>query len=184
MGLDLIELTIATETAFGLAIPDAVARELTTPRQVIDYLASRLPSAEDAGCLSQRAFYRLRSVIARRFERSPGTLTPDTRIAEILPAHVPDNYWRQVGVELGADDWPKFREATWIGRRFGLGPSTLGEAARYLARWYPAAVKGPNGGWHRREIEGVFVELLVAETGVDTSRHTLDSRFTYDMGLD
>jgi hypothetical protein len=183
MGLDLIELTIATEAAFGIAIPDAVACELTTPRQVIDYLAARLPPAESDGCLTQRAFYRLRSAMARRFERAPKALTPDTRIVDVLPPNAPGTRWRQLGAELGADRWPTFREGRWIGRYFDLGPSTLGDVARYLATTYPAAVKGPDAGWTRAEIERAFLKILVTETGVDMNRYTLDSRFTHDMGL-
>jgi acyl carrier protein len=184
VGLDLVELVIATEAAFGIAIPDAIARELTTPRRVIDYLTVRLPTAETSGCLTQRAFYRLRGAMARRFERPPTTLVPETRIAEVLPPNAPESHWRQLGAELGADRWPKFREARWLGRYFDAGPSTLGDTAAYLATWYPAAVKGADSGWTQREIELAFLRLLVAETGVDMSRHTLDSRFYQDMGLD
>ena len=38
MGLDLVELVMAFEEKFGVSIPDADTSELTTPREVIDYL--------------------------------------------------------------------------------------------------------------------------------------------------
>ncbi|HLL70584.1 MAG TPA: phosphopantetheine-binding protein [Pyrinomonadaceae bacterium] len=38
MGLDLVELVMAFEEKFGVSIPDAEANELTTPREVTDYL--------------------------------------------------------------------------------------------------------------------------------------------------
>ncbi|MBA3246597.1 MAG: hypothetical protein H0T63_00775 [Pyrinomonadaceae bacterium] len=42
MGLDTVELLMAFEEEFGMAIPDADASELTTPRQVTDYVMSKL----------------------------------------------------------------------------------------------------------------------------------------------
>ncbi|HEX6535484.1 MAG TPA: hypothetical protein VF041_12890 [Gemmatimonadaceae bacterium] len=136
-------MTIATEAAVGLAIPDAVARELTTPRQVIDHLATRLPSVETVGCRTRRAFYRVQGAMARRFDRVPTTLTPDTPIAEVLPASARDSHWRQLGAELGADSWPRFRDATRVGRHFGWGLSMPDDVARYLAL-QPAAEVPPH----------------------------------------
>jgi hypothetical protein len=184
LGLDLVELVIATEAAFGVAIPDAVAAELDTPRKVIDYLQSRLATSDTPDCLSQRAFYRIRGAVMQRFERSRDSLAPDTRIGDVLPHSGAEAHWRQLGAELGADQWPKWRDASWLRRQLGTGPATLGDLANQLARTNPAAVKGAHGAWTRGEIEQSFLTLLEYHTGVDMSKHSLDSRFTRDMGLD
>lgn len=185
MGLDLVELVIATEAAFGIAIPDADASTMDTPRKVIDYLEARLAKADNgADCLSQRAFYRVRTAVARRFEKARNALAPTTPIRDVLSTTGADTQWRQLGAELGADYWPKWRDASWLRRQLGSGPATLGDVANFLATSYPAAVKSSGGGWTRAEIERVFMKLLVQETGVDLTRHTLDSRFTFDMGID
>lgn len=42
MGLDLVELVIGVEEAFGIAIPNSVAVTMTSPRKVSEYLESRL----------------------------------------------------------------------------------------------------------------------------------------------
>ncbi|CAN5128298.1 hypothetical protein BH18ACI2_BH18ACI2_07570 [soil metagenome] len=42
MGLDTVELIMAFEEEFGIAIPDKDASELATPRQVTDYVMSKL----------------------------------------------------------------------------------------------------------------------------------------------
>jgi hypothetical protein len=184
LGLDLVELVVATEAAFGIAIPDDAARTMDTPRKVIDYLEARLAVAATADCLSQRAFYRIRAAVARRFEKARNSLVPTTPIADVLPATGAGTQWRQLGAELGADHWPKWRDASWIRRQLGSGPATLGDLATFLSTSYPAAVKGMTAGWTRPEIECSFVKLLVQETAVDMTKHTLDSRFTSDMGID
>lgn len=42
MGLDTVELVMVIEDEFEVAIPDAVAAELTTPGQVAEYLVNVL----------------------------------------------------------------------------------------------------------------------------------------------
>jgi acyl carrier protein len=44
MGLDVVELVIRIENAFGIDIPNEVAAQLTTPRNVIDYVLLQLTS--------------------------------------------------------------------------------------------------------------------------------------------
>lgn len=183
LGLDLVELVIATEAAFGIAISDDVVATLDTPRKVIDYLEVRLEPSSASDCLTQLAFYRVRSAVARRFDRPPRSLTPRTPVASLLPERGGETQWSQLGAELGADHWPKWREANWLRRRFKVGPATLGDTSRYLAERYPAAVKGERG-WTRAEIEATFLRLLVEITAVDLSKYTLDSRFVDDMGID
>jgi acyl carrier protein len=55
---------------------------------------------------------------------------------------------------------------------------------RQLATHHVAAMRDPNGPWTRQEIETRIVKLIESELGVDMTKHTLDSRFVRDMGLD
>ena len=48
MGLDVVELVLATEKEFELDIPDADAEKITTPRMLTDYVISRLGNVADA----------------------------------------------------------------------------------------------------------------------------------------
>ena len=42
MGLDGVEIVLAVEEEFGIAIDDADAANLTTPRRLVDYVFERL----------------------------------------------------------------------------------------------------------------------------------------------
>jgi acyl carrier protein len=54
----------------------------------------------------------------------------------------------------------------------------------HLATNDVAAMRDPNVPWTRQEIETRIVDLIESELGVDMTKHTLDSRFIRDMGLD
>jgi acyl carrier protein len=184
MGLDVVELIVATEVAFDVEIPNADAATFTKPRDVIDFLEAHLPRADHARCTSQRAFYQTRQACMRPFGASGHTLTPRTPLGFALPAAHRRDSWRKLGAELGVPRWPMYFEANWFGHRFGLGPQTLGEVAQHVATWYPARVRGKGVAWTRSEIERAFVALLEAETGVDMRDKTLESRFIEDLGID
>jgi hypothetical protein len=183
MGLELVEFVMELESTFGLDIPDADAERLETPRLVIEYLIARLPmGAAPAwqGCLSQRAFYRLRREAVRRSgapRRAIGRATP------LRPALASDQRtWRELGQAWGARRWPRLQSDHWATRHLG-GVSTFADAAHYLAQHDVAVLRGPDAPWTREEVERLVLEVLERETGIDMRQYTLDSRFTYDMGL-
>ena len=66
MGLDYVELIIAVEQTFDIAIPDAAAVEMITPAIMISYVQDAVSSAGDRkACISQRAFHRVRAALMR-----------------------------------------------------------------------------------------------------------------------
>jgi hypothetical protein len=185
MGLDGVELIMAIEAGFGVAIPNDAAERLATPRDVVTYLEHALPAGGSGVCLTQRAFHRLRDRCAHHLRVSPRALQPKMPLDEVIDSEGRRGAWDAIGADLGAERWPPPRSGSWVGRYFESGrPSTVGEAARYAATWYPRAVKGADDGWTRAEIERAVVALIEVEIGVDMRRYTLDSQFARDMGID
>lgn len=86
MGLDAVELLLAVEAEFGVSIADGDAADLRTPRQLADHVAELLGGAPGtaAPCLSQAAFYRLRSVLVDEFGARRRDLHPDTALLDCL----------------------------------------------------------------------------------------------------
>jgi len=87
MGLDPVELVLAWEDSFGIQISDAEAERMFTTRQAAECIYERLrsPGPEDRGCLSLRAFNRLRRAFLD--EGVPrATVRPDARVTTLLPS--------------------------------------------------------------------------------------------------
>jgi len=86
MGLDSVELILAWEESFGIPISDAEAETMFTTRQVAERIFEKVRSTgpEDSGCLSMRAFLRLRMAFqAEGVTR--GDIRPDAKVTSLLP---------------------------------------------------------------------------------------------------
>jgi acyl carrier protein len=110
VGLDSVELVLAVEEEFGITIDDADAISLNTPRVVADYVASRLGtlSIDNGRCLSQAAFYRIRSVLVRQF----GAMRQDVRPASPIDHFLKDNrrqQWHKLASSIEATQLPQLR---------------------------------------------------------------------------
>jgi hypothetical protein len=88
MGLDSVELVLAWEETFGIAITDAEAERMFTTRNVIDIIFEKVRTAipEDSGCLSMRAFCRLRKAFEALGVRRRD-IHPDAKLKELLPGN-------------------------------------------------------------------------------------------------
>jgi|SRR5579859_3941736 len=87
MGLDSVELVLGWEDAFGISISDAEAEKMFTTRQAAECIFEKVrsPIPPDHGCLSMRAFRRLRS--AFQAEGVPRkTIRPETKVTALLPS--------------------------------------------------------------------------------------------------
>ena len=114
MGLDLVELTIRIEDAFGIPIPDEIAADLTTPRQVKFYVLSQLKLAERKTCMSQQAFYLLR----REFVPVLGIQRPDfhpaSKLAHLIATEDRIPTWTTLKAKIGAKGLPDLKRPTWL----------------------------------------------------------------------
>lgn len=106
MGLDGVEFVMAIEETFQIAISDEDAARMRTPRNVVDYVLTRLGPGQSAVCLEQRAFYRLRTATMRVFVQPRGAIRPTTRWEEILPPRQRRHNWHLLRAATGVPHWP------------------------------------------------------------------------------
>ena len=182
MGLDLVEFVLALEDAFELDIPTATAATLTTPRCVIDYLATRLPMHEGSACITQHTFYRLRHFTRAELGLSRDVFKPSTPLAPLFPAGDDSPDWKAIRTRLNAKHWPQIGRRRFLERPLSPHVDTFAKLTAFCVARVPMAVKGPGARWTRAEIAQVVGALMREELGIE--RYSEDSRFVEDLGLD
>jgi len=184
MGLDLVELVIRIEETFAIQIPDRVASELTTPRKVTDFILTQVEESQaPLPCLSQKAFYLLRSGFIRHTTLPRQQFWVDTTLREIVPDESRDNVWKEIGSAVGAKKWPAMSRPKWLGF---IPPrvQNVRELVEYLVTNEPLVVKGEEVAWSREQVWEVLKRVIVDEVAVTENDFTEDSQFVEDMHLD
>lgn len=85
MGLDGVEIVMAVEDRFGIAIEDSDAEKMLTPRDLIDCVMRKVGYTDHAQCLTQRAFNRLRASLMRKLGLKRNQIKPTTLLADLFP---------------------------------------------------------------------------------------------------
>jgi len=106
MGLDGVELVMAYEEAFGIHIPDAEAEKMTTPAKVINFIERTLKGTPVDVCLSQRAFYAIRSRLVEA-GHARSAVTPAAQLEVLVPPHARRELWRYMRGNFSAVQWPE-----------------------------------------------------------------------------
>jgi hypothetical protein len=63
MGLWSTEIVLEVEKSFGIDIPTDDAREMVSPRKVVEYVLSFITVDRTEGCSFQRTFFRIRRAL-------------------------------------------------------------------------------------------------------------------------
>jgi acyl carrier protein len=108
VGLDTVELVIAFEEEFGVAIDNEDAEKMETPGDVADYVVSRVRTSSDDPCLSQVGFYRIRSLLMDEFSIPRETIHPNTLLIDVVAGNIREN-WLRLKNAIGTDNFPKLQ---------------------------------------------------------------------------
>ena len=114
MGLDSVELVVRFEDAFGIAIPDEVAADLTTPKKVTEYISSQLVASDERSCLTQQAFYYLRGQFATALDIPRRNFRPDAHLDELVPLDHRRRVWAGIQSEVGPSAIPDLARPVWL----------------------------------------------------------------------
>jgi hypothetical protein len=181
MGLDGVEFVMALEESFDIAISDAEAQAMLTPRLVVEHLLKVLPVSAEGRCSEQRAFYRIRQAGMKAFALPREAFRPDVRWNDLLerdPAHS-TVAWSTLREESGFHSFPRLLGGKI---RYGFGRDrTIGETCMYVATRENSALRRPGEGWSRHDIEKVVSDLVMLELGIAEFRW--DQTFR-ELGVD
>src|SRR5215204_1231033 len=106
MGLDGVEMVIATEERFGITISDAEAEAIRTPGMLIDLVVSKVQLSSERYCRSQRAFYLLRRALHSSFGIDRGSIRPDSPVRTLSVGAPPEIFWPKLQASVCARSWP------------------------------------------------------------------------------
>ena len=118
MGLEGLEIVLATEETFAIAIPDAVAGKIQTPAELIEFILANVPIATSQECLTQQLFYRLRKGFQSQVPSMIQRFDLDTELAGLLHKNQWHESWLAIRESSGDSSWPE-----------------VSSVARFLSRW-------------------------------------------------
>lgn len=187
MGLDLLVFQMSIEDAFQIRFSDEDLPSLSTPVRLKNYLFDHLPISSEDVCLSQRAFYRLRTAIMARTTLTRFSIRPETSLLSLIPRTDWDVVWNGVRQEVGAASvktWPRLADPGWFDLFRAPRVTNLREAATILALRHPFVLKTNGEGWTLKQITCVVHTLMEEELGIIAGEQTDNLRWTEDMGID
>ena len=98
MGLDSVELLMDVEEAFGIEISNLEAEQINTVQDFYDcawkHVSNKNLSIEK--CYSQSVFYKIRQAIVENIKVDKASITPKTKITDIIPFENRRQIWKQL----------------------------------------------------------------------------------------
>jgi hypothetical protein len=101
MGLDAVELVMAVEEEFGIAIDDRDAERIVTVGQLWDYICERVTFVPTPVCATAAAFYCLRRAFVSEAGVARSEFLPASRLHNLLPRQARRTTWRRLASASG-----------------------------------------------------------------------------------
>jgi acyl carrier protein len=178
MGLDAVELVIAVEEIFDIAIPDGAAVEMITPAILISHVQEAVGSTGDRrACISLRAFHRVRASLMRSIGVSRSHVTLDTRISTLFPRARRPDLWDSFRRDSSLTALPDLR----FGRGRFFSPTSVRDLVS-IAVVQRADELGAARSWTNEEVRQVVRQIIREQLGIDKFRDS--DEFVRDLGID
>jgi acyl carrier protein len=132
MGLDAVEIVMEVEEAFDIRLEDAEVEKISTPRNMIEVVMSKVALAGAEGCLTQRAFNLLRAALLQQLPAKRRDIAPQTRMADLAPRATRKILLECLAAELGTPPMPSLVRPKWLARLLAVCCIALGIALAVL----------------------------------------------------
>jgi acyl carrier protein len=113
MGLDMVEVIMATEEAFDVEIRDEEAERVRTVGQLYALVIGKLAASETRRCMSSVVFYQARRALTDLCDVPRRSISPSTPMRALLPERRRRTHWGHLGREVGAR-LPNLELPPWI----------------------------------------------------------------------
>ena len=101
MGLDIVEVVLEVEDAFGIQLPDDAFPAMEGPRPLKALILAQLREREAHPCPTAWVFYRLRRALTESLGIARKQVRPDTELARFLPSRHRWRRWQEVARHSG-----------------------------------------------------------------------------------
>lgn len=177
MGLDAVELLIAVEETFGIAIPDAEAAAMITPAHLISHVQRAVGSTQDRrACISLRAFHCVRASLMRSVGVSRSEVTLHTPIRALFPVSRRSHLWDSFRHDSSLVALPDLR----FGRGWIFSPTTVRDLVSIAVAQKANELKEERS-WTDEEVRQTVREIIRDQLGIDKFRDF--DEFVRDLGL-
>jgi hypothetical protein len=176
MGLEGIEIVLAVEETFGIAIPDAEASRMQTPAELIAFIEAHVPTVYSRECLTQQLFYRLRRGFRSTIPSLSAPFKPDTQLRDVVSKDDWPVIWGKVRAAVGDSNWP--RDIPWPGW-FRDGAKTVRQLIWHLVANLPVPAAGEP--WSHERVEGE-VRHILADV-LNRKDFPLSAKFIGELGV-
>jgi hypothetical protein len=110
-GPDAEDLINAVENRFGVIITVDEAEAIRTPSQLIDLILTKVEFQQSSECMSHRAFHLIRRSAVRSFGVQRRSISPNSKLEEIVPRKFRYARWKGFGRNVGANSWPELKRS-------------------------------------------------------------------------
>ena len=100
MGLDFIELIMATEEEFGISFRETETYGADTVGKLVDVIHCRLRKEEKAFCPSQHVFYKIRKNLMQNYGIFRPQIKPDSQFEMLIPRKNRRKVWEKFLMDL------------------------------------------------------------------------------------
>ncbi len=114
MGLDAVEIVMEVEEAFGITLEDSEVENISTPRDLIDLIMTKVGKTASAGCLTQRAFHQVRAAMLRQLPLQRREISPTAHLARLAPRNQRKVLMECLAAELETGPLPALVRPKWL----------------------------------------------------------------------
>jgi acyl carrier protein len=139
MGLDGVEIVMKIEETFDVVIEDSDAEKANTPGHLIELVMNKVGRTNDAACLTQRAFHRLRASLMRQVGLKRDQIRTETSLANLLPRPARKRLCRQVLADIGVRNKFELVRPEWLHHSIFAVTLIVGIALALWVAWHPVS---------------------------------------------
>jgi len=165
MGLDGVEIVMAIEEAFDIRIEDAEAVKIVTPGDLIEMVMTKVQLGGAAGCLTQRSFNLVRSVLLRDLPLKRKAIAPATPMAALVAKPLRRKLLEQWAVEFQTGPFPALVRPRWLVNL--LSTACVVAGAGFAVALHKLA---PSVSWRAAAISGALAAVAAGYAAAAATR--------------